>query len=389
MAYVAGVRLTQNGYCIRVGKTWLSEGRTQDEIRTVLLHEVGHILRGDCLTKSEMSKELMNIASDALINRSLDQDVVAALGGILEEDFYTPTGVVDRLPDAALPIATMLASGKLRYLRSRPPRAPMPEDQRPGIPTVAGLLGVLPEEMRIWFDRARIAVVIEDPPKTAGVFDAIPDMDDDLTEEEARKIHAISLAVSPSAYIPPPRQVPKPAPIRPVARIVNKIVRRTVRHGKTRVRRGSWRKEHRNMGYKMPGKALVPRARVLIGLDVSGSMYAYVEELVALAEASKRYLDIDIWYWATEAGRDLSKVGSGTCFGAIVSAWAEQEADLAIIITDGEVEYPPPGGWPLPPRIDAWALLLAGSCQVVPGVNWRLVTTYKGNTATSQQGNSP
>lgn len=368
-AFIAAAHLAPTGYQIMVGRAWLRTGPTDDEIRAVLMHECAHILRGDCIRL--LPDREHNVAADALINRTLDQDVIAGLGGVLERHFRTADGPVDRLPDLAEAVADQLRTGRLVWA---PPHAPKrPEAKDAPVPTPAGLIALLPDPLQAWIRRAGVQVLVVDVPGgSPGVWDAAPGRDPSLTPEAAEELHALAAGCAPGVRVR--RRPPKPLarPAAPIARLVETLCRRCVVGGRTRVRQPTWRREHRTLGYMLPGRGLVPRARVLVGLDVSGSMREYADELEALARAAAQQMDVEVWYWADRAGRTPDTVGGGTSFESLLRAWARQRADLAIVITDGYVEWGV-RSWPVPDGIARWALLVAGGGQPIEGMPWAAV----------------
>lgn len=71
--------LSEHGYSIAIGEAY---SKFPDKaLKTILLHELHHIQRGDALIDTE-NPVLANIAQDAVINETLDKEVIDALNGV-------------------------------------------------------------------------------------------------------------------------------------------------------------------------------------------------------------------------------------------------------------------------------------------------------------------
>ena len=112
--------------------------------------------------------------------------------------------------------------------------------------------------------------------------------------------------------------------------------------------------------------ARVPRAKVVVAVDVSGSMMPVVERLCSLVEGVQREFDV-IWVaWADTAAlvptsRDIenANVGGGTQLRPCLDLVKTLHPDLCVIVTDAQLsDAPPDPGFPA-----LWTIVGDSVCQ--------------------------
>jgi predicted metal-dependent peptidase len=328
----AGIRLTPKGYEIALGAIW--DKHTDPVVRrSILEHELMHALRGDCLARQlepDIDPMLANIAQDACINEHLDQDAVAAFDGITLPKLQAMSEKVRERITSTLP-------------GWRPIYDALKEQQDEGS---EALKHMLQDAM------------------DGATGDQAPGCEGDIGECQQRHVEAILDAMKGGVNaslgaikVTTPRPVPLKA-VTPKQRLLSFIDRVARQHakGKTRVRSRTYVRPGRVEGLR--GVMTLPRARVVVALDVSGSMSEFAEPTLALAQGLRRWCDVSVCVWADSAAEmkragEMPSVGGGTALKPMLKLASDLQPDAIIFVTDGELgdspsvsEYPPcPSFW--------------------------------------------
>jgi len=111
------------------------------------------------------------------------------------------------------------------------------------------------------------------------------------------------------------------------------------RYGTTKVRTRTWARENRSSSY-FRGHLRQRRIKVVVALDVSGSMDAYVPRILGIASELKDKLDVILIVWADSAQTIKSvnndwNVGGGTNINPVIELIDKNMSDVSIVITDG------------------------------------------------------
>jgi hypothetical protein len=341
-----GVRLTReatwaychlgrDGYAINLPPCLEGE-----EAVAVLRHELQHALAGDCLPHrwpEDVPPAVRNVVADAVINASLPVPVLAAaasrmLGGHAEvvtleaigwNRHYTPS-----------------RQELLDWLRQQQPRGGehgSPQESEAGEDDAAQDQGGQQQDG-------------SQQPRQWGYDPEHPELqrDEDATPEELERAHrefveraAKEAGRQAAAQRPLPngdyaRAAEVAATIRTAAQAVEWAAYRV---GTWRVPVRTWAREGRTPQLK--GQARLPRLRMAVLLDVSGSMAEHLPLMVALAELLRTRGEVQVVAFSAEAvevrtAADLERIaGGGTVLGPAVELAAS--ADAAVIVTDGEI----------------------------------------------------
>jgi predicted metal-dependent peptidase len=330
----AGIKLTPAGYEIALGAIW---DKNEDPTlrRVILEHEISHALRGDCLVlraDPEIDPMLANIAQDACINERLDSEAIEKLSGVTLENL-------------------------------RP--------QFEGLKDLTTLSGWRPIYDVLKKDSDEVGDAVKRVLQGDGEgLDSHPTCEGDLSECQRKHVEAILDAIKGGvqASLGTVRvQAPKPVPLRSVAprekllSFIDRVARQHAR-GKTRVRSRTYVRPGRVEGLR--GVMTLPHARVVVALDVSGSMAQYAEPTLALAQGLRRWCDVSVCVWAdsaavmTRAG-EMPSVGGGTALRPMLSLAQELNPDAVIYVTDGELgDSPSTSDYPVCPSF--WCLTESG-----------------------------
>ena len=327
----AGVQLTEKGYILHLSeKAFNLKGKTR---AALLMHELSHVWRGDCLVK-DVNPKVWNIAADAAINFKLNskdfESLKEAFGG-----------------------------------------------------------GVDWEELKKDFEKVQPKI----PPSTQVIYDLL--LEKGVTgegsedhfllstgdENECAKHHVRAILDAPNvgASLSIKTEVRKGFTITPKSepRVLQalRMVLQTLqpRYGATLARTRSWMREGRTPC--MRGHVTAPRYRVACLVDVSGSMSNLIPQVIGIAAGMNRETDCRIMLWASSAAwisspRESPNVGGGTDINAALTLSREWKPDSLIVLTDGcffeaaQVENLPPIIWVLT-LDERQALSLRGKDRVV------------------------
>lgn len=129
------------------------------------------------------------------------------------------------------------------------------------------------------------------------------------------------------------------------------------RYGSTKVRTRTWARENRSSSY-FRGHLRQRRIKVVVALDVSGSMGEYVPSILGIASELKDKLDVTLIVWADSAQIIKSvnnswNVGGGTDVNPAIELIDKNMPDVSIVITDGHFNT---GMKKLPKSPVIWAL---------------------------------
>lgn len=293
----AAATLDRHGYRIVWGAA--ARGWSDAELMGVLDHEIAHILRGDLLAGPIRENPcLWNVACDAVINESL-RDL--------------PPGV--RWADLAADLGPLPhpVQGAFKLYEALKQRA-----EAGAAASFDVLSNDVPPGERGQAERHHAAAVL-DAPRT-------------LKERAAGA--GAGLDVHPAR---PPAACGLGFP--PLLPVVERIVR-FLGQGQQRVRTRTFLREGRVEGLR--GVARVPRARVVLALDCSGSMSEWVGAYWSLlAGLERRGLEVEAWAWADEAARwprgaPQPAVGGGTRLGSLWERLGGRP-DLVAVLTDGDL----------------------------------------------------
>lgn len=293
--FPAMVKLTPYGYIISI-RSDIPQG---DERDTLLSHEVGHILRGDLLVKN-VNPIVWNIAADACINSVLDRDIVRGLRGV---DYDAVSKEFDLNPEQA-PGAKVIYDLLKENVEQQISQGMM--DLHEGMEGNEG-------ECK----KAHIKTILE--AINEGVLD-------ESIIKSAGKYGNSSNVIA----------VPKRQPLLETWL----LALRSAKIGGTPARYRSWIRPGRIPGMK--GNARLPRARVAVLADVSGSVVSMLPQILGAAKALQKVCNVKVMVWATEADwyrgpESVSKVGGGTQLCSAFKLVNNYDADAVVVITDGEL----------------------------------------------------
>lgn len=317
MREVAGVCLDDAGYKIVTGAKF--SDKTAEQQTTVLLHEIAHALRGDCLpahggapiTKKEHQRN--NIAQDAIINSSLIQAHIEALGGVLyQRDFVARFPNAGLLPEYLPPWRTLAALLERNG-----------DGDEAGSDMCAGASYTATDKAAA--EAAHASAILD----ARGVVE-LKGLGRGVTLERR------AAPITTVAWRPPSALDRALRAIRTAAgNAISKRIRSYARPGRV---------------FGTKGISERARGRVLIALDVSGSCSSYAPQWFGAAQALRAHYDIEVVAFADAAAKvirlaTLPAVGSGTNFGPPFRYADEWRADVIVMLTDGEAPpAPPPRG---------------------------------------------
>jgi hypothetical protein len=309
------VQLTEAGYSMEFGpKAFKCIPR---ERQVLVLHEIQHMIRGDVLhqwknrNKPDYNPALWNTAADAVIN---NKDLVNMCGPNLREGILT----FDRLQDAH--------PDELGHFELNPGTRPIYD-------------ALLPKCQQ---QEEELKRLLEQGGCSIGTLKA---GEGDTIEGEIKHLEAVLDA--PKSYSINPPQIRNKVksgivsnkPLPRVARLLHQWLRRWKVAGDTKVRTRSWLRESR-LFPDAPGYVRLPTAKLVLALDLSGSMSGMYEELWAATNWLRKFgtFGIEVWVWADGAAKARTDgthpdVGGGTCIEELYKQ--APKCDVMVIFTDG------------------------------------------------------
>lgn len=325
---MVGTRLTPAGYQMILGRLW---ARADLAGRLALLrHELGHVVRGDCLPATHQMRpnlKLANIAADACINTPEMVEAVERSTGITGSPLY------ERLQPRleGLP-ANYIPSAQTIYRALEDKAADLPAIQCnfcSGADHAKGLTGDQAEGLHA-------QALLKIRPQSAD------------EEKALGKIGGLGQLQTPETAL---ARLYCPMPAAPISAAIAAI--EGARHQGDRRPRRTWAREGRHAGLK--GVARMPHALLMLAIDVSGSMAAWYGYMAALADrlASRHRLQVCTFDTSIRRhGRRLPgsvSWGGGTAFQPVMELAARTAPDALVVVTDGMAgdKYSPPAGVPV------------------------------------------
>lgn len=334
-------RLTPAGYTITFGRAYLHG--TPEQQTVMIQHELGHIVRGDCLVQG-VDHGAANIAMDSQINESLDHGIVRSLGGVLY------AAIRERYPTlpAALPgwrpVYDAIMARRQRSAQGDQAGEAAGGDCDPdGHPN--GLCG------------GAHADGDADACRQAHAAAVLRIRADDVLRDAA--------AGAGTGIATAPRQVPAvPKPMPAIEQALSAITAVARRDGVLR----------RTRGYARPGRTpelrgvvRQPILRVGVAVDASGSMTEslMLAEGVALWLARRHTLRTCAFQDAVSPWRPGTAIaaGGGTLFQPVYRWAIAEQVDALLMVTDGIA----PDVEPLPSVPVIWAITPGGTVPRLRG----------------------
>jgi len=308
----ACVHITQNKYEIILGKAYTTG--TPAQKRTLLCHELGHIVRGD-LRRKGLDPESLVIAADACINDALDHAIVKELSLITYEFLR------QKFPELPPTLPTWRTIYNILQKHKGTLNIAPPDTLKPGEISDAGhakiVLGIREDMQKIFPELAKQCKIANAGPSTS----------------------------NPERKIP---SVPLPAPA--VTEILSRLNALGISGNAIQSR--SYSRPGRVSGLR--GHIRAHMLLVSIGIDASGSTQSLLPILIGAAEwLSTEKIEVELWAWATDATRiyDLhtipDSIGFGTQVQSLYRKISPATTDALIILTDGEIVDAAPT-WPGP-----------------------------------------
>ena len=296
---LTGVSLGDNGYTIFLGSDL--DQYDDAQTRIVMLHEIAHVLRGDCLTHGQgRDHELINVAHDSIINAGFPGFKTLFPSG--PPYYWDFAAMYDELPSTYIP------GWKIIYevlKKHSPPVEPF--DMAPQNNA----------KDREKAEQAHAKVVLE--------AREIPSLKDLGASSLVRTCAKGKVAVQP---------------IPAWARLMERIARKVKRNGfGSLVHVRTWNRPGRVKGLR--GAARQPRLTIFLVLDVSGSCQALEPVFRGLAATLKRSYNVQLGVFANSFATishpdEVPSVGGGTEIRPVMAALDRLKPDLAIILTDGD-----------------------------------------------------
>lgn len=307
----ACVSLSERGYTLSLGRLWNTlEGN--DAARTeLLLHELAHVFRGDCLARPA-HPQLWNVATDSIINNTIPMkhldEICPGIVWKYREDAPHAEVLSEALEQQ---MGVMLPSAKFVY-ELLCDRAEQLQNMTLGLQDVSPAEGDLDKAMK---EHAK--AVLSAP-------------------AELRKQFGMDIKAPKSYTVPKP--IADPVLLVKLRQVLRRIIAR--KDGDTKERTRTWLREGRIP--MLPGRARVPRLRVALLIDISGSMTNVLLRILGIATWANREVEARVGVWADTGawmrGSTPPAVGGGTNIRAAFDLMKSWKADVTLIITDGYIE---------------------------------------------------
>jgi len=291
--------LKDDGYTINLGSH--IDDLTDEQARTIVFHEIAHILRGDCLVKDKtLDHYLMNVAMDSIINSGFPN---------FREMFADPPWY----PDLAEQFEEL------------------PKDWVPGWKVIYDVLAKNGVQM----------VAIDGAPKNETTDKEKAERAHAKVILEARKVKELTELGAGAGIVDGSRRaVVQPQPLPKWARLLAKVNRKVRRNGfGSLVRVRTYNRPGRVEGLR--GIARQPRLTIMVILDVSGSCANLEPVFRGLAATLKRHYNVRLGIFANEFAEVKHPaaevdVGGGTVWKPVKEGIDKAGPSLAIVLTDGE-----------------------------------------------------
>jgi hypothetical protein len=278
---------------------------------TVLLHELGHIVRGDCLIMGSTSidQRRWNVAADTLINAGLNRNHVEMLQGILLDQLGI--GEFVHIPNARV------VYDLLEQQESQSSQSPLSGDVRAADASDSRAREIHDDVVT----RVKIAI-------------------SELSPAERAEIEAIISAL-PKVQLRELSRVEVPEVPYYLGDILRRVRRYESNSGEL-VRVRSYTRPGRVEGLR--GVTRYPRLRIAVVIDLSGSMTEYYPIVLGIAQYLARKHNITLIGHDTQARimtltqEDISQFGGGTSWDEAISLLETVKPDITIWFTDGEFE---------------------------------------------------
>ncbi len=300
----ATTRLTPTGYQIIIHPDFAIGG---EHTKLVLLHELSHIFRGDCVNKERMKDPLLyNYAEDAIINQHLPQGVVKEIDNLqyfsLAEKIDLPTNYI---------VSTQVLYEKLKSLQKK-------GNCSCGGHSTKGNTEKCEEAHARTILSARGEVQRELEKETGASF--------------SRFTHTAGNTTSGGAKV----EIPEPLPVA----LPNQILRNLKNFFGTRKRSRSWRRPGRVP--LLRGSIFEPKYHLLVAIDVSGSCVSFWPQLGGAAAYLAKRHSVDISVFDTKAIKtksltNLPIFGGGTLIQPVFDLFRQGKYDALIVLTDGQL----------------------------------------------------
>jgi hypothetical protein len=150
-----------------------------------------------------------------------------------------------------------------------------------------------------------------------------------------------------------------------ILRAVDRAARRAPAvYGDQRVRTRTWRRSRNGLPLRLD----LPTLRVVLAVDVSGSMSAYYPYLVYLERALERRYQVELWHWSDGAKRmpprsAVRDWGGGTDIRSLLSGIGRPA--VLVVVTDGYIA-PSPRDLTFPACPIVWAVIHPGDVNTAP-----------------------
>ncbi len=300
----AYVQLCPDGYHMHINP---NSTHNISELHTLLLHELSHIFRGDCL-REEKDKEVMGITTDCIINHNLNHEDVAAMGGCQ----YVPVAVQVKLPTDYL-VPTLVLYDALRKLKKK---------QRKGIKCLCDGFGKKGRKKDC--STAHADLIISARGKV------MKDLKKEMKGISEKRLRLVGNATSSRAKVEAPDPLPLALP--------NQILKKLKSVNGSSMRQRSWKRPGRVE--LLRGISYTPRYKLLIAIDVSGSCVQFWKQLGGTAAylRSRHAVDLSIFdtkAYLTKSLSELEVFGGGTLIQPTFELFKRGRYDALVVLTDG------------------------------------------------------